>query len=397
MKILHINSSYWPAFKMGGPIRSGHLLNKYIAKKGVDVSVFTTSAGLENEKNRKLGAQEIIDGVKIFRFPYYGYINYSLSPALFWKLKKEIKNFDLIHISEIWNFSALALFFWARVYKKSYIVSPRGSLMLEPLKKRSRLKKKVFLFLFIRRFLKKAAAIHFTVEMEKEEYLKAGLPLNKFVIIPNGVDFGEFDNYGKEAANIDFKKDIGVAPNKKIVLSLGRIDWKKGFDTLIPAFAEVIKKKSDLVLVLAGPDSEYKKKVENFIDAAGIKDKVVFTGILGGAKRVAAFKSANVFVLPSYSENFGMVVAEAMYFNLPVIITKYVGIAPEVVKNGAGIVIEKNEKELAEAILKILDNSDMAMGMGQRGKELVEREFSPAIVANKILKLYNDIDERRLL
>ncbi len=391
MKILHVVSSYWPAFKMGGPIQSVHLMNKYLVQKGVDVSVFTTNAGLESDKSIKFGVEENIDGVKVFRFPYYGYIHYTFSPAIFGALKKRIKEFDLVHITGVWNFPVFAAAFWARVYKKPYIISPRGSLMTEPLNKKSRIKKKIFLFLFVKRFLRNASAIHFTAEIEKEEYLKARLPLKSFVIIPNGIDFDGFDNGEKEAATINFKKDIGIVPNKKIVLSLGRIDWKKGFDTLIPAFAEAARKKSDLVLVLAGPDSEYKKKVENFIDAAKIKDKVVFTGILDGAKRIAAFKSADVFVLPSYSENFGMVVAEAMYFGLPVIITKYVGIAPEITKNGAGIVIEKNEKELTEAILNVLDNPDMAKKMGEQGRELAKKEFSPSTVADKLLKLYNDI------
>ncbi|MFA5098659.1 MAG: glycosyltransferase [Candidatus Paceibacterota bacterium] len=392
LKILHIVSSYWPAFKMGGPIQSVHLMNKFLIKRGVNVAVFTTNAGLEGDKNIKFGIEENIDGVKIFRFPYYGYINFSFSPKLFFEIGKRIKNFDIAHISEIWNFSSFALLFWAKFYKIPYVISPRGSLMVEPLNKKSHLKKKLFLFLFVKSFLKNAAVIHFTAEIEKEEYLKAGLPLkNNFAIIPNGIDFKDFDDGEKEAINLNFKKDLGITPDKKIILSLGRIDWKKGFDTLIPAFVEAVKKNSSLLLLVVGPESDYKKTVEDLINAAGIKDKVIFTGVLDGIKRIAAFKSSDVFVLPSYAENFGMVVAEAMYLRLPVIITKNVGLAPEIIKSDSGLVIEKNEKELTEAILKIINNPDAAKKMGEQGRELVKREFSPLIVADKILKLYNDI------
>lgn len=397
MKILHIVSSYWPAFKMGGPIYSVHLLNKSLVQKGADVSVFTTNAGLENEKNRKLGVHEIIDGVNVFRFPYYGYINYSFSPALFWKLKREIKNFDVIHIAEIWNFPVFATVFWARFYKKPYIVSPRGSLMVEPLRMKSPLKKKMFLFLAVKRFLKNAVAVHFTAEVEKEEYLKAGLYLKNSIIIPNGIDINGLDKNGEEAESINFKKDIGVAPNKKIVLFLSRIDWKKGLDTLIPAFAGVVKKMPDSVLVLAGADSDYKKTVENFINASGAGDKIIFAGLLDGAQRAAAFKSADVFVLPSYAENFGMAVAEAMCFGLPVIITKYIGIAPEIKKNNAGVIIEKDEKELTGSILDILKNPSVAKKMGENGRKLAEKEFSVLAIADKFFKLYNDINEGRIL
>ncbi len=397
MKILHIVSSYWPAFKMGGPIRSVHLLNKSLIEKGVDVSVFTTNAGLENEKNRELGMKETIDGVRVFRFPYYGYINYSFSPALFWKLKREIKNFDVVHIAEIWNFPVFAAVFWARVYGKPYVFSPRGSLMIEPLKK-SRIKKKIFLFLAVKNFLKNAAMIHFTAEAEKEEYLKAGLPLMNFVIIPNSIDFKNLEKDAEESKDIDFKKDFGISPDKKTILFLSRIDWKKGLDTLIPAFAGAAKQYHNLVLILAGADSlNYKKTVESLIKVNGVEDRVIFTGLLEGAARAAAFKSADMFVLSSLAENFGMAVAEAMYFGLPVIITKYVGISPEIAKNSAGIVIEKKEKDLAEAILKILNNPDMAKKMGEQGRELVKKEFSPPIVADKILKLYNEINGRKFL
>ena len=392
MKILHIVSSYWPAFKMGGPIQSVHLMNKFLVKNGANVTVLTTNSGLENVEKNDLGVEEDIDGVKVFRFHYYGYINFAFSPKLFFEIGKRIKNFDVAHISEIWNFSSFALLFWARFYKKPYVVSPRGSLMLEPLKRKSSLKKKVFLFLFVKRFLKNAVAIHFTAEIEKEEYLKVGLPLkNNFAIIPNGIDFNILDKSEKEAVDIDFKKDIGIAPDKKIILFLSRIDWKKGFDTLIPAFAEAVKKNSNLILLIAGPESDYKKTVENFVSINKVEDKVFFVGLLNGAQRTAVFKLADVFVLPSYAENFGMAVAEAMYFGVPVIVTKYVGLAPEIIKSNSGIVIEKNEKELTEAILNIFDNLDMAKKMGGRGRELVKNEFSPSAVAEKIAKLYNDV------
>lgn len=391
MKILHIVSSYWPAFKMGGPIYSVHLLNKFLVKKGVDVSVFTTNAGLENEKKRKLGVHETIDGVNVFRFPYYGYINYSFSPALFWKLKKEIKNFDVIHIAEIWNFPAFSAVFWARFYNKPYVFSPRGSLMLEPLKK-SKIKKKIFLFLFVKNFLKNASTIHFTVEAEKEEYLKAGLPLKKCVIIPNGIDFESLDNDIAGADVVGFRKKFGIQENKKIILFLSRIDWKKGLDTLIPAFAEVSRKNSDLVLIIAGADSlGYKKTVEDLIKKSNISNKVIFTGLLDGEERAAAFLSASIFVLPSLAENFGMAVAEAMYFGLPIIITEHVGIASLIRENNAGFIIKKNEGELSDSIFKIITDLKRSKEIGQHAKKLVEKEFSLLFITDKLLKLYNNI------
>jgi len=281
--------------------------------------------------------------------------------------------------------------FWARFYKKPYIISPRGSLMKEPMEKKSSLIKKIFLFLFVRRDLKNASAVHFTVEAEKEEYMKASLPLKKAIIIPNGFDIIEFK---KQLSQNFFRNKFNIGADKKVILFLSRLNWKKGLDTLIPAFAEVLKKESRAVLVLAGPDEKnYKKEIELKIVNCKLKigKDVIFTDMLIGEDKISAYRESDVFVLPSYSENFGMAVVEAMACGLPVIITKGVGISKEVEKAGAGIVIEKDERQLIEAILKILENPQMGKEMGQRGKKLVEIEFSSEKVAEKWIEEYNEI------
>jgi len=390
MKILHIVSSYWPAFEFGGPITSVHFLNRWLVKNGLDITVYTTNAGLRGREDVVLKKETIIDGVKIYYFPYYGYVHWTFSPALFWALAKNIKKFDLIHITGVWNFPVSAAAFWTRFYRKPYIISSRGSLMKEPLEKKSSLKKKIYLVLFSKKDLKFASAIHFTVEQEKEEYLKASLPLKKAIVIPNGLDAEEFNTITRDS--IEFRKKFGIAADKKIILFLSRLNWKKGLDTLIPAFSEVLKKEPKAVLVLAGPDDEgYKKNIQLLITNYQLQDNIIFTGMLVGEDKVAVFQESSVFVLPSYSENFGQVVVEAMYFGLPVIITKNVGISPSVIRAEAGLVIDKDENQLAEAILKILENPELRRKMGQKGKKLVETEFSSEKVAENWIEEYNNL------
>jgi glycosyltransferase involved in cell wall biosynthesis len=410
MKILHIVPSYYPAFEFGGPIESVYQLNKWLVKKGAEVTVYTTNAGLQS-KNVTLKKETDLDGVKVFYFPCYGYVHFTFSPALGWAIKKDIKNFDLIHITGVWNFPILTAAFWARFYKKPYIISPRGSLMKEPLEKKSSLKKKIHLFLFGKKDLEDASAIHFTTDMEKEEYLKAGLPLKKAIVIPNGLDTEEFQSNDVRHRYIGFREKYGLGKDKKIVLFLSRLNWKKGLDTLIPAFAEVIKKEPRAILVLAGSDDEnYRKEIEKIISEINIRTSdvlklkpsifgtsdvqkienpnIVFTGMLLGKDKAAAFQESDVFVLPSYSENFGMAVVEAMAAQLPVVITKGVGISNEVEKAGAGIVIEKSVNQLTLAILKILNNPNLAEKMGENGRKLVETEFSSEKAAERFIKEY---------
>ena len=133
MSILHVVSSYWPAFEFGGPIQSVHLLNKSLVGKGARVTVFTTNAGLEKNRNIPLRREVDRDGVRVLYFPYFGYRHFNFSPSLFFYLKNHIREFDLVHITGVWNFPVSAAAFWARRYKKPYIISPRGSLMKEPL------------------------------------------------------------------------------------------------------------------------------------------------------------------------------------------------------------------------------------------------------------------------
>lgn len=386
MKILHIVPAYFPAVRYGGPIESVHKMNKGLVKNGVEITVYTTNIDGGGVLNVPLNQKIDIDGVKVFYFPI-SFRPWKYSFALHRALARNAKNFDLIHITSVFLAASALGAYYARKFDKPYIISPRGNFMGEPLKFRS-LKKKIYVNLIEKRNLDGADAIHFTVEKEKEDYLKLGLSLKKAVIVPNSIDIS--NSIG--AVFGDFRKKNEISEDAKIILFMGRLHKIKGLDTLIPAFAEVVKKEPKAVLVLAGPDDEgYKKNIQLLITNYQLQNEVIFTGMLTGNDKKMAYQESDVFVLPSYSENFGMAVVEAMAINLPAVITKGVGISEEVKKAGAGIVVEKDEKQLAEAILKILNNPDLAKKMGENGRKLVETEFSSEKVARKFMEEYGKI------
>jgi glycosyltransferase involved in cell wall biosynthesis len=406
MKVLHVCPTYWPAFESGGPTQSVHSLNKALVKNGINVTVYTTDVGLRGDFWRRLKRENNLNGVRVIYFKSFGYKHYNFSPTLFWALAFHAGSFDIIHLTGIWNFTVAFGVFWAKIYRKPYIISPRGSLMKEPLKRKGSVRKNIYLSVFGKMFLRDAALIHFTAENEKEEYLEAGFPLKKGIIISNSFDTEEFENLREGADGKRFRNKFNISERQKVILFLSRLSWKKGFDTLLPAFADVLKKEKDAILVLAGCDDEgYAEKVEEIAFSVGFRKdqiislihpqgnklavdpKIIFTGMLLDKDKVSAFLGSDVFVLPSYSENFGMAVAEAMCFELPIIVTKYVGIAPLIKERGAGVVIEKNRDELAGAILKVLEGRADVRQMVRAAKKLVE-EFSLSRVATAMSEAY---------
>ena len=409
MKILHIIPSYLPAKLASGPIIPTQNLNKELVKRGIEMVVYTTNLDDQEILDVPLNQEVNINGVKVFYFPII-FKSWQYSYKLHRALAKNIKDFDLIHIASVFLSVSTLGAYYAKKYKKPYIISPHGSLMDEPLKHHSP-KKWLYVSLFEKRNLKNASAIHFLIEQEKEDYLKTGLPLKRAIIIPNSLDIEDYEirnQYENTKLRKGFREKFGISPDKKVILFLSRLNWIKGLDTLIPAFAGVIKKKRDCVLVLAGPDEKgYKKEIIKMINNCHLtyadfsphssafspreSASCIFTGMLVGEDKSAVFRESDVFVLPSYSEAFSMAILEAIFFKLPVIITKNSALAEIVIKSGAAIVIEKDEKQLAEAILKILDNPDLAKKMGEAGKQLVKTEFSSEKVAEKWIEEYRNL------
>jgi len=143
---------------------------------------------------------------------------------------------------------------------------------------------------------------------------------------------------------------------------------------------------------LAGPDNEgYAAKVKAWLQEEETLGHSIFTGMLLGEDKLAILRDSDIFVLPSYTENFGIAVVEAMACGLPVIISNKVNIWRGVVEASAGIVTDCDSHQVAEAILKLLDNPQLAEDMGERGKKLVAANYTWPKVAEKLIRIYNDI------
>jgi glycosyltransferase involved in cell wall biosynthesis len=266
--------------------------------------------------------------------------------------------------------------------------------MLNPfgIRRKGWLEKSLFIEFVGRRDLNCAAGIHYTTDEEMRAVERSNFHGSGFVI-PNGIDPREYVEPEKPC---EFSARYHHLQDKQVILYLGRLHPQKGLELLIEAFEKLAGSRPDLHLLIAGPDgTDYSESLKNLVAQKGLKNRVDFTGFLSGDDKLKAFYLAKMFVLPSYFESFGMVLIEAMCCEKPVVITKQVNLAPDVVECGAGLVTGCNASEIANGISYLLDHPDEAVAIGKRGRQLVENRFRWDKVAHDLIEVYEDILSRR--
>lgn len=236
--------------------------------------------------------------------------------------------------------------------------------------------------------LKRAAAIHYTSQAERDEAATVGDGIGELssFIIPIPVVAT------KAEKSDDFLQSYPKAKGKKIVLFLARLDAKKGLDLLLRAFADVKREKQDAALVVAGSgQTSFVSGLHRQANDLGIADEIVWAGFLSGPKKAAAFSAATVYVLPSYSENFGIAAAEALMAGVPSVLTDGVAIGPEARIANAAVVVRPEELEIAAAIKQLLDDPVKREELGRNGKGFARRSFSPEHISEQLVEEYRKI------
>jgi glycosyltransferase involved in cell wall biosynthesis len=240
-----------------------------------------------------------------------------------------------------------------------------------------------------RRILAGAAAVQFTSAQEVIEAKAQGV-IARPVIIPNAIEFSDFSSI-HGATEGWLRSRYPQLNGRRIVLFFSRLDRKKGLDLLIAAFAEVRRQAPDAALVIVGNgDEDFLSLLRRQAGQAGIAEDIVWTGFLEGEQKVAALREADVFVLPSYSENFGVAVVEAMACGLPVIVSDQVGIHRELAQSEAGLVVPCEKGRLAETILQVLGDEGLRSKLSQNGIALA-KTFSVETVTDQLVSLYREI------
>ena len=406
MKLLHVVPTYVPAWRHGGPVVAVHGLCKALAARGHEVTVFTTNVHGAATLDVPQAAPVALDGVTVWYFTVAAPRRLYRSPAMaaalaagglaaagtsagvagasFARLagRTGVAAFDLVHLHSVFLWPTAAAARAAERAGVPYLVTPRGMLVGELLRRRGRLRKRLWIRFVERRTLARAAALHATSELEAEEAARLGLPLPPAYIVPNGVEAEPWE----PAREAELAPAVRAAlARRPLLLFLGRVSWKKGLDRLIAALAEV----PGATLAIAGNDEEgYCAHLDRRAAAAGVAGRVVHLGPVRGSDKAALLHGADALVLPSYSENFGNVVLEAMAAGLPVVVTPEVGLAAVVREHAAGVVTEGDPSLLAATLRGLLADAPARRAMGRRGAEAAARCFGWGPIAARMEEVY---------
>ena len=296
-------------------------------------------------------------------------------------------------VNGIWAFHSFGTWLGLRKFTTPYVVFTHG--MLDPWFKHQypvkHLKKCLYWPWSEYRVLRDASAVLFTSEEEK---LLARESFSFYrcneVTVGNGTSVMEGD---RETQIRAFLEHYPVLAGKRLALFMGRIHPKKGCDLLIRAFAKTLAPLENWHLVLAGPDAAgWKKELLSQSYSLSVSDRITWTGMLSGNEKWGALMAAEMFLLPSHQENFGLVVSEALACRTPTLISNKVNIWREIVEDGAGIVAEDDFEGTCALMRRWIElTSSERLLMRERARACFEKRFEIGKVSASLLECFSGI------
>jgi glycosyltransferase involved in cell wall biosynthesis len=416
VNVLHIIPSV--SARQGGPSVAIKAITGALARLGVNVTVATTDDdGPSSRLKVPLGIALREDNVTYF---YFGrnLLQYKVSFGLMKWLRANLANFDLVHIHALFSFSSTVAARVARKHAVPYVVRPLGVLNRWGMENRRRIPKLVSFHLVELPILLHSAAIHYTSDAERAEAASLDPQLANHHSATISLPIERAEPGDAEV----FRARYPALKKHKMILFLSRIHPMKGLELLMDAFAMLREKNKDVALVIAGEGeesyvrelkkrgarsreqgalsterggwsrgSEEEDKEGEGNDQEHEQDDVIWTGHLSGEMKAAALAAADVFVLPSASENFGIAAAESLAAGVPTIVSEEVALSKDIRQYDAGVVVKRDVRQLAEAINDLLSNKERAEVLAANEERLVNERYSPEAVGKALKDLYEEI------
>jgi len=395
VKILHVIPSFAPAWRYGGPISAAYGMTRALVRSGHEVTVFTTNLDGAGVLDVPIAKPVEVDGVETWYFPVQWPRWYYYSRELNRQLINHAADFDVVHIHSIFLWPTTAAARACRNAGVPYVSRPAGMLQADHLSTSylsnarsltSRLKKQLYLKTVGKSDINGAAALHFTSKSELDSSNPGKYAPRKFVA-SLGVDLPLADHTASDSL---FKKE-SIHSEKQVILFLSRLDPVKGLDVLAHAM-QLLLSRDDWQLVVAGEGTgDYRQVLEKDFAQRGLAQRVEFTGMVVGENKWRTLSNADIFVLPSYQDSFGVSAVEAMAVGLPVVVSDRVGISDAITSSSAGLVVPLKADALAASIETLLEDKQLQSQMGQNGRILTKREFSWDAVIDQTIGMYQEL------
>ncbi len=361
-----------------------------LAALGHEVTIVTTNSN----GDRGQAALDVPIGIPLrqeagFDILYFNckpFKRYKFSLGLFQWLNQHIRDYDVVHIHALFSPVSSIAATIARLQNVPYILRPLGTLDPADLQKK-RLAKQLYAQLLERPNLAGSSALHFTSDQEAKISERFGVNTIDWVL-PLGVQLP-----APEQDLQTLRSQYQIATDRPILLYMSRIEPKKGFDLLIPAL-KAIASDTDFHLILAGAnpqDPNYAEAIKKQVEQAIGSDRLTCTGFVSGALKRDLLELADLFVLPSYYENFGIAVAEAMSVGVPVVISDQVHIHTDITHSDSGWVCECEANSLARSLKIALTSKTLRDTKGQNAAKFANTTYSWAAIAPQLTQKYETL------
>ncbi len=354
MKILQAIIAFYPNQIWGGPPQNTYILSKNLIARGHEVKIVTSNILDRNSFISDKSVDAYWEEIPVTYLKSYWWgkkpnsVGYIITPDL-WRYRKLIRDADVVHIHGYRNFLFSGVSLLAKYYGVPYVIQPRGALV----EKFGRVNQKLAYDRTIGQFiLRNASYIIILSEEEREKLVFTGVSPDKIIKIYNPLDPSLF-SYPPDG--LRFRAKYKIDQNDFVILFLSRLHEKKGLDILIEALAGI--NRSDVRLLIVGPDDGYLSVAEKLISKYNLQSRTIITGPIYGDEKFDAYRAADIYVLPTRGgEGLPTTIVEACWVGIPIIVTNTTEVS-QIINKRIGLAVNDDVLELRNAILELLSNS----------------------------------------
>ena len=384
LRILHVAASLAPVH--GGPTEAALGMVRALRAEGVDASILSSNDNAGDVLDVPLNRWTDHEGVPVHFLPrvkskQHTLAGFTFAPAFVPWLREHLREYDFAHVHTVFSFPANVTMRAARKVRLPYAVRPLGQLCQWSLGQRNFVKR-LQLAMITRRNVNGAAFIHTTSRMEADETAMMNFR-SPCKVLPLGMDAPPVVSDARSR----LRAELGIGDDRPVLVFMSRFHEKKGIELLLDACDRLRDRPFALVLAGMGEDA-YVAKLKERIVSLPWKDRVHWFGFARDERKWLLLQGGDVFVLPSYSENFGIAVLEALACGLPVIVSEHVALADEVAAESLGRSVPLDVAALAGALAELMDDPAARATMRERGVRIANERFTWRAAARRLKDAY---------